>query len=86
MDRFFYYYYFTFISNDVYKLRRIEMIETARNFKMPFGKFKGETLEEIYIQNPDYLDWVLDTLSDEQEALKQKVRECQKEMRKVQIY
>jgi len=26
---------------------------------MPFGKYEGATIEQIYLKDPDYLDWVL---------------------------
>jgi len=55
-----------------------------RNFKMPFGKYKGETLEEIYIEDIGYLEWLLDTISDE-DPLRLKIHQCFKEMRKVRI-
>lgn len=55
----------------------------SREFKMPWGKYKGETLEEIYIENGSYLDWVLGNSQDEN--VKQKIRECEKEMRNVRI-
>ena len=34
----------------------------SRYFKMPFGKYKGETLEEIYIEDVGYLEWLQDQI------------------------
>lgn len=31
------------------------------SFVMPFGKYQGETLDEIYAENPKYLEWIVDT-------------------------
>lgn len=56
---------------------------SARNFKMPWGKYKGETLEEIYVENGEYLDWCLENINDEK--IKEKIRQCEKEMRNVRI-
>lgn len=57
---------------------------SARDFKMPFGKYKGETLEEIYVENVGYLEWLLeqDSLLESTKLL---IRETFKEMRNVRI-
>jgi len=31
--------------------------EEAASFKMPFGKHQGKTIEQIGLQDPDYLAW-----------------------------
>lgn len=31
------------------------------SFVMPFGKYQGETLDDIYMENPNYLEWIADT-------------------------
>lgn len=33
-------------------------LKDSLNFQMPFGKYKGKTLEEIKIQDPSYLIWL----------------------------
>lgn len=59
---------------------------TAREFKLPFGKYLGETLEEVYIEDLNYLEWLLDKRSaDPEDELYQKIHECFKEMRNVRI-
>lgn len=59
----------------------------AREFKMPFGRYKGETLEEIYIENVGYLEWLLenDKTYPHNQGLKEKIEQCFKEMRNVRI-
>lgn len=32
--------------------------ETAKNFKMPFGKYKGKTLSTILSKDEKYIDWI----------------------------
>lgn len=31
----------------------------SKNIKLTFGKHKGKTLEEVYIEAPDYIQWLL---------------------------
>lgn len=61
--------------------------EKGKDFKMPFGKYKGETLEEIYVEDVGYLDWLKDTArqGDESDEIVQKINQCFKEMRSVRI-
>lgn len=33
-----------------------------REFKMPFGSYKGKTLQRIFNTDPTYLDWMLDNI------------------------
>lgn len=62
---------------------------TAREFKMPFGKYRGETLEEIYMENVGYLEWFRDEMccngDPSSKALVDKIVDCFKEMRNVKI-
>lgn len=61
---------------------------SAREFKMPFGKYKGETLEEIYIHDIGYLEWLLDECRKEEaepSSFGRLIQECFKEMRNVRI-
>ena len=47
------------LTDDI-KNALMELFEEKKsNVKMPFGKFKGKTIEEIYAFNPEYLRWVL---------------------------
>jgi uncharacterized protein (DUF3820 family) len=59
---------------------------SAREFKMPWGKYKGQALEEIYIEDGAYLDWLLEARRhDRTDEIVQKIYECEKEMRNVRI-
>lgn len=60
---------------------------SAREFKMPFGKYKSETLEEIYVEDLEYLEWLRNTArqGDESDPLVQTIDQCFKEMRNVRI-
>lgn len=66
----------------------------SRDSIMPFGKYKGETLEEIYIHDHGYLDWMLEQRSNRQhidrydlnDDLSENIKNCFKEMRNVRIY
>lgn len=55
----------------------------TRTYKMPFGKHRGETLEEIYVEDGSYLDWLVENVDDE--ILKERIRRTEKEMRNVRI-
>lgn len=62
----------------------------SRDYKMPFGKFKGETLEEIYIEDVGYLEWLRDQRISlpphgVNDALVRAIDECFKQMRNVRI-
>jgi len=39
--------------------------KSNRDYRMPFGKYKGSTLEEIYVDDREYLEWCADTLDKE---------------------
>jgi uncharacterized protein (DUF3820 family) len=56
----------------------------SRDFKMPFGKYKGETLEEIYVEDVSYLEW-LKSATVPGESIHEKIEQCFKEMRNVRI-
>jgi hypothetical protein len=36
--------------------------ERAVGFVMPFGRFKGRTLEQIHRTHPDYVRWLAETM------------------------
>ena len=40
--------------------------EEADNYKLTFGKFKGNTIKEILDVKPDYIDWLLNNSKNEQ--------------------
>jgi len=44
---------------------------TASTIVMPFGKYTGRTLEEIYQADPDYLEWVSRAVTSRKELRKQ---------------
>ena len=52
-----------------------------RDYVMPFGKYKGSTLEEIYIEDPSYLEWCVDELRPCE--AKDKIEETLPEMQRV---
>jgi hypothetical protein len=61
----------------------------SKDYRMPFGKYKGETLEEIYVEDVGYLEWLREEMvckGDEQsKALAERIVNCFKEMRNVRI-
>ena len=61
--------------------------EPAKEFVMPFGKYRGETLEQIYLDDRSYLDWLLSARKyDDSDEIVQKIRGTEKEMRRVRVY
>jgi hypothetical protein len=36
--------------------------QRAREFRMMIGKFKGQTLDEIYRKQPGYVEWLARTM------------------------
>jgi len=36
----------------------LERLEGLKSFELPFGKFKGFTLEDVYNKNRSYLEWL----------------------------
>jgi len=52
---------------------------TDRNYRMHFGQHKGETLEEIYVDDRAYLEWCIDNL--EEDSLREKIEETYKELK-----
>lgn len=42
------------------------------NYVLPFGKYKGQTIEDIEATKSDYLDWLLENSNDE--TVKQNIR------------
>jgi len=41
------------------------MVPEAASYRMPFGKHKGKTLQDIADEDPLYLDWAQDELGGE---------------------
>lgn len=66
-------------------------MKTGREFILIFGKYRGETLEEIYIQDVGYLEWLKGTLQKKENKnkldleLETAIQNCFKEMRNVRI-
>jgi uncharacterized protein (DUF3820 family) len=42
-----------------------------QSVRMPFGKYIGRTLEEVFQENPGYLDWILSDVKGYTELKKQ---------------
>lgn len=38
----------------------------SEEFVMPFGKYRGSTLEEIHVEDPSYLHWAYETVDNEE--------------------
>ena len=48
---------------------KITTLEEAENYKLPFGKYKGKTLKEIFNMDLSYIQWLEDKGDDQ-------VKEC----------
>lgn len=57
---------------------------SVRNYVVTFGRHKGETLEEIYISDKDWLEWAYENI--DRDNLNQKIEELFEEMKDVKIY
>lgn len=55
------------------KQQSITTKEEAENYVITFGKYKGQTLGEIYDENESYLDWLLDNEKTD-ETIKQAIK------------
>jgi uncharacterized protein (DUF3820 family) len=42
----------------------MKTLDEALNYIMPFGKYGGKTVGDIYSEDPQYLSWVWDTFDD----------------------
>lgn len=51
-------------ANDLNIMKEVTQ-EEADNYKLTFGKFKGQTIKEILDVKPDYIDWLLNNSKDE---------------------
>lgn len=51
-------------ANDLNIIKEVTQ-EEADNYKLTFGKYKGMTLKEVYEENPDYIDWLLNNSKDD---------------------
>ena len=40
--------------------------EDADNYKLKFGKHKGKLLKDVYKDDPNYIDWIINNTQDEQ--------------------
>ena len=41
----------------------MDEVKDPRKFKMPFGSHKGRALECIHADDPQYMDWMLDNIT-----------------------
>lgn len=42
----------------------IRQVISDRNWRMPWGKYRGETIQDLLDNVPDYLCWVADNVPD----------------------
>lgn len=61
---------FTQDMEDMKEFIQQEQISTmtdveSKNIKITFGKHKGKTINEIYKEDPDYINWLVDNARDE---------------------
>lgn len=40
-------------------------IAQAKKWRLPFGKYKGELIVDVQVEDESYLEWLHDTLKDE---------------------
>lgn len=40
-------------------------INQAKKWVIPFGKYKGHLISEVFIENESYIEWLHDQLEDE---------------------
>ena len=59
------------------------MESQGRDFVMPFGKYQGQTLEEIYIEDKGYIEWLVDNM--ENDRIRESAEQCLEEMKMVTI-
>lgn len=46
--------------------------DQARQLALPFGKYKGEFIEDVFSEDEQYIDWLYDKLNDN-DRLKQAI-------------
>lgn len=56
----------------------------ARDYILKFGKYKGDTLEEVYVTDRDYFDWMLENI--ESDDIQKKLKDTVNEMTHVKVY
>ena len=61
--------------NEIFDDNNVE-IEFDENYILPFGKFKGERLIDVYNKKPDYIDWMENNIS------KREIKDMIKAMKK----
>jgi hypothetical protein len=57
---------------------------SVREYKLTFGKHKGETLEEVYLTDREWLEWAHENI--EKDGLQEKIEDLFDEMKAVKIY
>jgi len=40
-------------------------IEAAQKWVIPFGKYKGELVSDVYCEDEEYIDWLHEKLNDD---------------------
>lgn len=66
----------------------------AKEHRLNFGKYRGQTLEEVYVEDKAYLEWLVDALREDDVEKGQEVpnpwiqtiKLAMKEMANVRIY
>lgn len=58
-------YAFKNLIKDVYVPNTLREETRIENIKLTFGKYRGKSLEEVYSQNPNYLNYLIQNSSDE---------------------
>jgi hypothetical protein len=48
-------------------------IDSALQYRVPFGKFKGKTLQAILDEDPTYLKWLNEVAEVKQEGLREAI-------------
>lgn len=63
---------------------------SVRELRFNFGKHRGKSLEEVYLEEKSYLEWLADLdeadCPDFMEEWRDRAKECLTEMKKVRIY
>lgn len=51
-------------SNELTALDKEMTKEEAKEYKITFGKYNGKTLADLFVSNPDYIDWIINNSKD----------------------
>lgn len=50
---------------DIKHFLQLKLVGTDTSYVMPYGKFKGLSLDKIYTINPNYIDWLKSNCKNE---------------------